>query len=63
MKKEIALTLIAVALAGGFLLGRQFPAHHYEHIGEYGPLFLDSATGKICTSDPNSTTSHPRCPN
>jgi hypothetical protein len=60
MRKEITLALIALALAGGFLLGRQFPAHHYEHLG--GAIFLDNATGTICTSDPNSASSHASCP-
>jgi hypothetical protein len=45
MRKEIALALIVVALVGGFLLGRKFPAHHYVIRGF---LLFDEATGKVC---------------
>ncbi len=58
MKKEIVSLIVAIALifaGGGFLLGRRFPAHHYEHLA--GPdvgyaryLFIDTGTGKVCDS-------------
>ncbi len=47
MKTEIALVLVAFALTGGFLLGRQFPAHHYEPWREARWAY-DTTTGKIC---------------
>jgi hypothetical protein len=52
-KKGIAvfIMLISGAVAAGFgsglLIGRQFPAHHYERFGETRYL-LDSTTGKVC---------------
>ena len=50
MKNQpIAIILVAAVLggAGGFLLGRTFPAHHYEPVKEMG-LFYDTSTGKLC---------------
>jgi len=54
----MAFLLIAVGLvcAGcGFLLGRGFPTHHYEHLA--GPdvgyaryLFIDTGTGEVCNA-------------
>jgi hypothetical protein len=32
---------------GGFLIGRQFPAHRYEKIAS-GPYLLDTSSGKVC---------------
>jgi hypothetical protein len=38
----------AVLLFGsGLLVGRQFPAHHYEKIPE-SPFLFDSSTGHVC---------------
>lgn len=38
----------AVLLFGsGLLVGRQFPAHHYEKIPE-SPYLFDSSTGHVC---------------
>jgi hypothetical protein len=47
VRKDIALALVIVALAGGFLLGRKLPAHHYEP-WKASNLVYDTATGKIC---------------
>jgi hypothetical protein len=47
MRKEIVLALVTIALAGGFLLGRQFPVHHYEPWREARWAY-DTTTGKIC---------------
>jgi hypothetical protein len=47
MRKEIALALVVVALVGGFLLGRQFPAHHYQQFGT-SRWAMDTATGRVC---------------
>jgi hypothetical protein len=50
MKKELVLALSVVTLTAGaigFLLGRRFPAHHYE-AWQTSKLFYDTATGKVC---------------
>ncbi len=49
MKREIALAAVTfvVAASGGFLLGRSFPAHHYEP-WKNSNLLYDTATGKVC---------------
>lgn len=40
---------LAVGFGSGFLIGRFFPAHHFEHVAG-GPdyMLLDTATGKPC---------------
>ena len=50
MKREIVLATVTfvVAASGGFLLGRQFPAHHYEP-WKNSSLLLDTATGRVCS--------------
>lgn len=51
MTRSVWVAAGAVGLllfGGGFLIGRQFPAHHYQRFGE-GPLLYDTSTGRICT--------------
>ena len=36
-----------IVFGSGLLVGRQFPAHHYERYGN-STYLLDSATGKVC---------------
>ncbi len=56
-KKGIALfillvfTAIGIGFGSGLLVGRQFPAHHYERFGN-STYLLDSATGKVCDLGP-----------
>jgi hypothetical protein len=47
MRKDIVLALVVaiIALAGGFLSGRRFPAHHYEP-WKNSNLFYDTSTGR-----------------
>jgi hypothetical protein len=47
MRKEIACLLIVVAVLFGFFLGREFPRHHYQPLGN-GWVILDTSTGKTC---------------
>lgn len=47
MKTEVAAALIVLALAGGFLLGRKFPAHHYQPWKDSN-FFYDTNTGAVC---------------
>ena len=49
MRKDIVLgsVVVLIALAGGFLSGRRFPAHHYEP-WKNSNLVYDTTTGKIC---------------
>jgi hypothetical protein len=44
----VAIFLIAcgAVFGAGLLVGRQFPAHHFERFGD--SYLLDSATGKVC---------------
>jgi hypothetical protein len=37
-----------ILFCSGLLVGRQFPAHHYERFGESAYLY-DTATARICT--------------
>jgi len=45
----VAIILIAcgTGFGSGLLVGRQFPAHHFERFGNTSYL-LDSATGRVC---------------
>jgi hypothetical protein len=36
-----------LAFGGGLLVGRQFPAHHYERLGQTAFLY-DTTSGKTC---------------
>jgi hypothetical protein len=62
-KKGIALFVVLISGAcivgfgSGLLVGRQFPAHHYERFGNSSYL-LDPATGKVC--DPFKTQNDPQ---
>jgi hypothetical protein len=47
MKKETAVLLVIAALASGFLIGREFPRHHYEALAN-GMIIFDASTGKVC---------------
>lgn len=52
-KQIVAGTVLSVVLFGaGFLIGRQFPEHHYERFGK-GPFLYDSSSGRICSIIPN----------
>ena len=42
----------AILFGAGLLVGRQFPAHRYEHLGN-GPYLYDSATGRVCAAFPD----------
>jgi len=52
-KKGIALFVVLISgacVAGfgsGLLVGRQFPAHHFERFGN-SSFLLDPATGRVC---------------
>lgn len=48
--KSALLGLVAlVVFSLGFLLGRQFPAHHFQVLSAESPsLLLDSTTGRVC---------------
>lgn len=49
MKWAIACFLLLAVFASGFVLGRQFPAHHYEMAMSTNPYFvLDATTGRVC---------------
>lgn len=44
---------LLVVFSLGFLLGRQFPAHHYGVLSAESPsLLLDSTTGRVCDLRP-----------
>jgi hypothetical protein len=47
MKKETAVLLTIISLISGFLIGREFPRHHYEALVN-GAIVFDSSTGKVC---------------
>ncbi len=47
MRKELVTLLCVLVFGAGFLLGRKFPARHYDKYGS-GPLLVNSSTGKIC---------------
>ena len=44
----IGAIVAPILFCSGLLVGRQFPAHHYERFGESAYLY-DTATGRICT--------------
>jgi hypothetical protein len=49
----LVLGVALVAFPSGFLLGRQFPAHHYQVLSTESPsLLLDNATGRVCDIRP-----------
>ena len=48
-----------VGMTGGFFVGRQFPAHHYQPYGS--AMVIDTSTGQVCTLKTDSY-SLPRCP-
>jgi hypothetical protein len=62
-KKGIALFVVLISGAcivgfgSGLLVGRQYPAHHFEQYGNSSYL-LDTSTGKLC--DPFSDNSDKR---
>jgi len=57
----VTCTLVALVIGfgSGLLVGRQFPAHHYEKFGNTSYL-LDVAPGKVC--DPMFKTTGPPPP-
>ena len=48
-----------VGMTGGFLVGRQFPAHHYQAFNSV--MVIDTSTGEVCSLKSDSQ-SVPRCP-
>lgn len=44
----IVFCACGLGFAFGVLIGRQFPAHHFERFGESGFYLLDSTTGRVC---------------
>lgn len=46
----------AIVFGAGLLVGRQFPAHHYEELGATSKLF-DSTTGHVCEANPDTAPS------
>lgn len=45
----IAFGIALVAFPSGFLLGRRFPAHHYQALGPQSwNLIIDTSTGRVC---------------
>jgi hypothetical protein len=62
-KKGIAVFVLLVSGAvvigfgSGLLVGRQYPAHHFERMGESWYV-LDTTTGKVCSpfKDPRAST-------
>ena len=44
----IGAIVAPILFCSGLLVGRQFPAHHYERFGESAYLY-DTATGRVCT--------------
>ena len=52
-QKTLIVVILVMVFAGGFLVGRQFPAHHYVHTA--GPWITDTSTGKShpVTEDPD----------
>ena len=57
MKKFVwiagAVLSSAILFGAGLLVGRQFPAHHYQELGNTSRLF-DSTTGHVCETGPDS---------
>jgi len=53
MRKEIAYLLIVTVLICGFLVGRDFPRHHYQSLAN-GWVILDTSTGKECHLRPSA---------
>lgn len=52
MKQGIMGLVLLVVFSLGFLLGRQFPTHHYE-ILDNGPgviTLFDTTTGHVCVA-------------
>jgi hypothetical protein len=51
MKKPLWITIAAtsavVLFGSGLLVGRHFPAHHFEKISQ-DPYLLDTSTGRVC---------------
>jgi hypothetical protein len=44
----ILLNACAIGFGSGLLIGRQFPAHHYEHMQEGSHYLYDANTGHVC---------------
>jgi hypothetical protein len=43
----ILAAMTVLAFSGGLLVGRQYPAHHYERFGA-SALLLDTSSGRVC---------------
>lgn len=53
----LVITSVAVGFGSGLLVGRQFPAHRFERLGESWYV-MDTTTGRVCNpfKDPTATT-------
>lgn len=47
----------AILFGAGLLVGRQFPAHHFERLQNSSYLY-DSTTGHVCQSVPDTSASN-----
>jgi hypothetical protein len=43
---------LLLGLNSGYLIGRNYPAHHYV---QWGPRLLDESTGRVCNPFPPSS--------
>ena len=43
----LLVCVVLVLFGSGFLVGREFPRHHYERIPD-SSYFIDTSTGKAC---------------
>lgn len=48
MELGVGISIVIILFGSGVLVGRQFPAHRFERIGQT-PYLLDTATGSVCT--------------
>src|ERR1700722_11225857 len=48
MKNVLAVAFAMVLFGSGVLVGRNFPAHHFQPLHEGSTYLLDTSTGKVC---------------
>ncbi len=58
-----AFAAAGIGFGSGILVGRQFPAHHLERLGDSRYL-VEPSTGKVCDpfKDPNAPAKNPNAP-
>jgi hypothetical protein len=44
----LVLGAVGLGFGSGWLVGRQFPAHHFEHMQEGSHYLFDTSTGHVC---------------